>query len=265
MSNSKKILLFLLLVTFSACSSPNVETPLANSTPVPITSTPTRVVPTETGVPPPTEIPPTETPDPALLHANWMGGITHPDGTTEAILVRLDDGSLTIQPQADALSLEGVSRVGNTLAFQVIGAREMTFSGQWDGAQISGEVNENGAASPFVLRPMAEVGTLQDYAGTYQFENGDALTVQISPTFRASGLDFFWEGLTVTDFGTGAIRGLYPVEADRFLVGSGRVLGFPFGAEIRFLREGGNVTGLIWTNEAGERQAARLDLPAETV
>lgn len=259
----RNILRFLLFLSFSACSTPSVNTPPATSTPL-ATSTPVSAA-TETVAPPPTEIPPTETPDPVLLHSDWIGGLTHPDGTTEAMLVRLDVGTLTLQPQSEPLTLEGLVRGGNTLSFQVHGAREMQMTGQWDGEQIVGTVEENGQTNTLTLQPLTEAGTLADYAGTYQFENGAALTVQVSPSFTATGLDFFWEGLSVTDFGTGAIRGLYPVAADRFLMGSARVVGYPFGAEIGFVRTGEQVTGLLWTDVSGKRQATRLDLPTETV
>lgn len=272
MAISKKILLFFFLLTFSACSSPNVETPVANLTPVPTASTPTRVLATETVAPPPTEIPPTPTPAPALLTPNWMGWITRADKNTEAILVDLEAGSLIIQPQAEALTLENITREGTTLAFHVTGERAMAFVGQWDGLYLMGQVEENGASAPFGLMPMAEAGNLEDFAGTYQFEEGDALTVHLSPSYRSGGLDFFWTGLTITNFRNGAIRGLYPIGEDRFLVGSGRVIGYPFVTQITFTRKGEQVTGLEWqaydslTGQAAEGlPATRLNLPTETV
>jgi uncharacterized protein len=270
----RKILVLLLFLNFSACVSPNEETPEKTQTAVQPTSTLLAVVsPTDTPLTFPTEPPPTDTPDPALLHPKWFGGITHADGTTEAILVQLDetDGSLTIQPFSNPLTIEVVERTGVMISFQVSNEREIAFTGALDGKLIAGEVEENEETAVFVLSPMIEGSApLEDYAGTYQFESGEALTVHISPSFSGSGLDFFWDGLTITDFDTGAIRGLYPVAEDRFLVGSARVIGYPFGAEITFVREGMNVTGLAWrdltTGEPGEaRQATELELSAETM
>lgn len=190
----------------------------------------------------------------------------------ESILVHLAEGSLIVQPQSEALAIEQISREGNTLSFQVSGEREMAFMGQWDGQYLTGDVVEKEETAGFVLMPMAEAGNLEDFAGTYLFEEGDALTVHLSPSFSSRGLDFFWEGLTITDFRNGAIRGLYPIGEDRFLVGSGRVIGYPFYNQITFTREGGQVTGLEWqaydlvTGEFAEGPSAtRLTLPTETV
>lgn len=268
---TKKIFFIFLMLVISACASPVVVDPVTTSTPLPPTSTQSPAA-TETISLPPTEIPPTATPDPALLNTDWMGWIGHADESTESILVHLAEGSLIVQPQSEALAIEDISQEGTTLAFHASGERAMAFVGQWDGRFLTGDVVQNEETAGFVLMPMAEAGNLEDFAGTYQFEEGDALTVHLSPSFHSGGLDFFWEGLTITNFRNGAIRGLYPIGEDRFLVGSGRVIGYPFHNQITFTREGGQVTGLEWqaydlvTGEFAEGPSAtRLTLPTETV
>jgi len=77
----------------------------------------------------------------------------------------------------------------------------------------------------------------------------------------------------VTHFGTGAIRALYAIANDTYLVGSTRAIGYPFTAQITFQRDAnGNVTGLTWqtrdpnTGELGKaEQATRLNLQSEVV
>ncbi len=151
----------------------------------------------------------------------------------------------------------------------------MHFSGQFIGPQIQGQVEQTGESSAFTLWPILNLtdDALSEFLGTYRFESGTALSINLSPSYSSSGLDFFWTGLTLNHFGTGAVRGLYPIGADTFLVGSARVIGYPFTAQITFERDqSGNVSGLVWQSrdvatgqlDNGQR-AVRLTLLSETV
>jgi dienelactone hydrolase len=69
----------------------------------------------------------------------------------------------------------------------------------------------------------------------------------VSPSFSANGLQFFGQTLMMTDFESGALRALYPVDDSTFLIGAFRVIGAPFHGRIRFEKdEQGNVAGLMW-------------------
>jgi dienelactone hydrolase len=191
--------------------------------------------------------------------------------------VRFDKagGTLTIQPQTTSLTISEVLFDGTTLSFKAKGKSEMLFRGRLEGAQITGKVEQDGQTDSFALLPLVNETSdaLDEFSGNYQFETGEALNVVVSPSYTLSGLDYFWSGLTLTHFGTGAIRGLYPIARDTFLVGSARVLSYPFVAQIEFLRDGvGKVNGLLWqtrdpaTGSLGTgQQAARLSLVTETV
>ena len=252
--------LLLLLVNTVACSEQKTPTP------GPSTSVPESALATQT-----------PSPDRDLSHPYWGGAITHADGTTESILIRLTDvgGTLTRQPHTAPLNIVDVQRTDATLSFSVTGKSEMRFVGMFDGFQIVGEVEQNGQANAFVLLPLsAETDdALAGFGGAYRFESGEALAIRLSPKFTQSGIDFFSAGLTLTHFGTGAIRGLYPVAKDTFLVGSARVLGYPFAAQITFLRDDlENIAGLVWQSRdpasgrlSTAQQATHLTLPTETV
>jgi dienelactone hydrolase len=257
--------LLVALIVLSACS------PAASPTPRQTSATPTA-----TAILSPTSLP---TPSQALSNRDWIGGITHADGTTDSIIVQFDEaeGTLTIQPQTTTLSISEVLFDRVTLSFKANGKSELRFRGRLEGSQIRGEVEQDGRINSFTLLPLVnETGdALADFSGTYQLETGEVLNVVVSPSYTLSGLDYFWSGLTLTHFGTGAIRGLYPTAEDKdtFLVGSARVLGYPFVAQVEFLRDDdGKVNGLLWqtrdpaTESLGAgQQATRLALKTETV
>ena len=209
--------------------------------------------------------------------SDWAGAITHSDGTTESIIVHLDatNGTLNIEPTVKIYEFEDIQRTDSKISFKVSAENEMTFSGNYDGSQITGQVDQNRQTDSFTLLPLFSESkeSLNDFLGTYQFESGESLLINLAPEYNNSGLYFFGQGLMVTHFGTGAIRALYPIGGDTFLVGSARAGGFPFKEQITFQRDAtGKVSGLIWqtrnpeTGQLGESQSAtRLDLKSEIV
>jgi uncharacterized protein len=249
-----RFLLILLLISLSACA------------PQP---TPTAVIePTQTQSLQSQQIP---------VPSDWAGAISHSDGTTESITIQFDEtkGILNIEPKVKTYEFENIERLDSKISFNVTTENEMTFSGAYDGSQITGRVEENGQTDSFTLLPLSSEtkDSLNAFPGTYQFESGESVLINLAPEYNSSGLYFFGQGLMVTHFGTGAIRALYPIATDTFLVGSARAIGYPFKEQITFQRDSnGNVTGLTWqtrnpeTGELGESQSAtRLNLKSEVV
>jgi hypothetical protein len=253
----------LLLVILTACTA----SPAATPSPV--------VRPTSTLTPAPA---PTLTASPQpLLPADWAGELVHADGTKESILLQLTEtgGTLNIQPLTKELPLAAFERSGATLSFDVASEGTLHFSGTYDGSQMAGQVEENGEVGSFTLLPLSAATdrSLDEFLGTYELESGNALLINAAPEYSQSGLYFFGQGLMLTDFATGAVRGLYPIAQDTFLVGSARALGSPFAEQITFTRDdAGNVTGLSrgsrdpLTGQLGEaKNAPRLALSSEVV
>ncbi len=173
------------------------------------------------------------------------------------------------------MGLKILNASNSKISFNVAAENEMTFSGEYNGSQINGQVDGNGQTDSFTLLPLfsESKGSLDNFLGTYQFESGKSVLINLAPEYNSSGLYFFGQGLMVTHFGTGDIRALYPIAADTFLVGSARAIGYPFKEQITFQRDSnGTVTGLTWqtrnpeTGEPGESQSAtRLNLKSEVV
>jgi pimeloyl-ACP methyl ester carboxylesterase len=259
---------FLILLTACSASKSSITLSLSTGTTAPLI---TRI--------PTLSIVPRVSPTPQLLpNSEWAGAIINPDGTIKPIIVRLNgvSGTLTIQPHATPQTISGVLFNNNQLSFKVTAESESHFTGSLYDGQISGQVVQDGQTGKFVLLPLLidnAGGALAEFTGTYQFESGESLYITVSPEYRQGGLDYFWSGLTLTDFGTGIIRGLYPIGKDKFLLGSGRVLGYPFKAQVKFLRDASSkVTGLLWqkrdpvSGDLDEGQNARLlSLQTETV
>jgi len=63
-------------------------------------------------------------------------------------------------------------------------------------------------------------------------------------------LRFFSQTLMMTDFDSGALRGLYPFDDYTFAVGALRVVGAPLAGRVQFMvDEQGTSTGLMWWDE----------------
>jgi alpha/beta superfamily hydrolase len=244
-----RFMLILLVISLSACSP---------------RSTPTTIVePTQA-----LQIP---------VPSDWAGAITHADGTSESVVVHLNEtgGTLNFEPQTKTYTIEEVQLTDPTISFKVTAQNEISFSGKFDSIQITGRAEQNGQTESFALLPLSSESkeSLNGLLGTYQFDSGESLLINLAPEYSNSGLYFFGQGLMVTHFGTGAIRALYPIATDTFLVGSARAIGYPFTEQIKFLRDAnGIVTSLIWqtrdpiTGDPGEaKQATHLSLSSEVV
>jgi len=254
---------FLLLVILTACGPSSTPTP-GNAE----ESTPTVTATLEPQVTPTTQIP---------LPAEWAGAITHADGTSESIVVQFAEGGgdLRVEPFTKAYKIEDFQQTASRVSFNTTIENELHFSGAFDASQLSGQVEGNDQTNSFTLLPLLPAAkvSLDDFPGTYQFESGESLLINPAPEYSSSGLYFFGQGLMATHFGTGAIRALYPLEPDTFLVGSARAVGYPFSEQITFTRgSNGDVNGLIWqardpnTGELGEAaEASRLALKSELV
>ena len=248
-----RFLLILLLISLSACAPQPTPTTVIEPTPM-------QSLQSQIPVP-----------------SDWAGAISHSDGTTESITIHFDEtkGILNIEPKVKTYEFENIERLDSKISFNVAAENEMTFSAEYNGSQINGQVDGNGRTDSFTLLPLfsESKGSLDDLLGTYQFESGESVLINLAPEYNSSGLYFFGQGLMVTHFGTGAIRALYPVAPDTFLVGSARAIGYPFQEQITFQRDSnGNVAGLTWqtrnpeTGDLGESQSAsHLNLKSEVV
>jgi dienelactone hydrolase len=220
------------------------------------------------------------TPAPSLqisVPSDWAGAITYPDGEMESLVVQFSEegGKLNFEPFTKTYEIKDLQRDNGKISFNITDTGEILFSGNYDGSQIVGQVERNAQTGSYTLLPLISEtsDSLNDFPGTYRFESGESVLINLAPEYSSSGLYFFGQGLMVTHFGTGAIRALYPVAADIFLVGSARAIGFPFREQITFQRDSnGKVSGLTWqtrnpeTGETGEtRSAARLALQSEVV
>jgi dienelactone hydrolase len=254
---------FLLLVILTACAASPTPT-LGNAE----GATPTLTATLEPQVTPTTQVP---------LPAEWAGAITHADGTSDTIVVQFAEGGgeLKIEPFTKAYKIEDVQQSASMVSFDTTVENRLHFSGEFEGSQLSGQVEGNDQKDSFTLLPLfsASKVSLNDFPGTYQFESGESLLINPAPEYSSSGLYFFGQGLMATHFGTGAIRALYPLEQDKFLVGSARAIGYPFSEQITFTRgPNGAVNGLTWqtrdpnTGQLGEAaEARRLALKSELV
>jgi dienelactone hydrolase len=209
--------------------------------------------------------------------SDWAGAITHADGSIESIRVQLTEtgGVFNIEPFTKTYEIKEFQQHDSTISFKITNQNAWHFSGEFDGSQITGQIEVNGQKDSFNLLPLISEpkDALNVFLGTYQFDSGESLLINLAPEYSSSGLYFFGQGLMLTHFGTGAIRALYPVNNDTFLVGTARAIGYPFVEQITFLRgTNGNVTGLTWQTrdpESGElseaKQATRLTLKSEVV
>ena len=225
------ITILLLLCLLAACAAPTAMPTL-----------PPRILPTATEAAP--SVP---------LTGEWLGGGTTPDGATASLLVNFDNAKLNIEPLTRAWTMT-VTQNGAAVNFSVSGKSndpftEIEFTGTFLDNTLAGEVTWDGKKSPVTFAPIASVDktVLEQYEGLYRFETGRVLSIIVSPEFNAGGLRFFSDSLMMTDFETGDLRGLYPVDDSFFLIGALRVIGAPFDGRIQFdIDSQGNVQGLRW-------------------
>jgi pimeloyl-ACP methyl ester carboxylesterase len=223
----------LLLCLLTACTSPAVNQP--------------PIAPTHS-----------ESPPPEPVTGQWIGAATKPDGSTVSVVLSFDgsEPDLYIEPLTKKWKLE-LMQNGDTVQFSVEGAssypfKQIEFTGKHSHAGFTGQVTWDGQVSEVIFTPLASVDSaqLEKLEGLYQFESGRALSIIVSPAFSAGGLDFFSKTLMMTDFESGALRGLYPIDDLTFAVGALRVVGTPFEGRIQFMvDESKNVMGLMWWDD----------------
>lgn len=223
------ISLLVLIVLLSACASP--------------TATPSL----------PTITPPTPTAISINLTGEWISAATTPDGSTASIVLNFDDGTFNIEPLTATWAMT-VTHNGEAVHFSVTGKKndmfqQIEFDGAYQNNILAGEINWDGKTSTTTFSSIVSVDepTLEKYEGIYRFDSGRALSIIVSPEYSSSGLQFFSKTLMMTDFESGALRGLYPTSDNTFLIGALRVVGAPFSGRIQFVKDDqGNVQGLTW-------------------
>ena len=216
---------------------------------------------TTTLVPPLT---PTSVPAPTALRSHttvtgrWLGGYLRASGAPMSLDVSIESvtqGTLTLEPQTKPRPLEQVQAQGDTVQFTITGAKPdgfnaLHFAGQLSaGGQLIGEVDEDGTHYAVTLHALIEPSPVQAdiYMGAYTFPSGRVLSILRAPHFTIGNLNGFAGSLVYTDFESGAMRGMYQISPDVFLVGGARGIGYPFAAQITFDRNGSTaVAGLIW-------------------
>jgi hypothetical protein len=206
---------------------------------------PPRILPTATATAP--SVP---------LTGEWLGGVTKPDGSTASLFVNFDNAKLNIEPLTKTWSMT-VTQNGETINISVEGKvkdpfTQIEFAGTLAGGNLSGELTWDGQKSSITFMPLAVVdkSLLEKYEGVYRFESGWALSIIVSPEYSNGGLYFFSKTLMITDFDSGALRGLYPFDDYTFAVGALRVVGAPFAGRIQFITDDqGNTTSLMWWDD----------------
>jgi dienelactone hydrolase len=241
------IFILLGLILVSACM-PNTSTEPPTS--IPATSMP--IVPTQT--------------EPSfssseILSGEWIGAVTKPDGTTSSVILKFDESKFLFQIEPLTKIWDAnLSQNNGSIEFSVTGKvrdpfKQIVFTGALKNGVLTGEINWDDAVSSVSLTPIVsvDVSLLEKYEGVYRFESGRALSIIISPEYSAGGLYFFSKTLMLTDFESGALRGLYPFDDYTFAVGALRVVGAPFAGRIQFITDDqGNTTGLMWWDDVND-------------
>jgi alpha/beta superfamily hydrolase len=223
----RKILALLLVFSLTACSA---------------------LVPSATPTAP---IVPTSTPRP--LRGEWLGSVFKPGAERESLWINFDTGTLRIEPRTDTWAVKS-SWQGDVSSFSAVGEpgdpfAQIDFSGTFIGGYLSGELTWDGQNSLVTFLPIASIDSsgLERFEGVYRLEPDRVFSIVVSPSFSANGLQFFGPSLMMTDFKSGALRALYPVNDSTFLIGSLRVVGAPFSGRIQFeTNDQGDVQGLRW-------------------
>jgi hypothetical protein len=229
---------FLLLCVLSACAAP----------------TATSISP---AIAPPTPTISTFTARDTLT-GDWLGAAAMPDGITASIQITFADpeAKLSIEPRTQSWKL-AVIQNNEIIEFAAEGGtrdpfQKLKFTGTFVNGVFSGDLNWDGTLGAITFTPIASVdeSILAKYEGLYRFESGRALSIIVSPKYSSGGLQFFSQTLMLTDFDSGALRGLYPFDDYTFAVGSLRVVGAPFAGRIQFITDTqGNATGLMWWDD----------------
>ena len=233
----------LLLCVLSVCAAPTVT---------PATASPTRLSPTPT-------VAVFASRD--TLTGGWLGAVTTPDGTTASIQITFDgsEATLNIEPRTQSWKLSLIQN-NEGIQFAATGGtrdpfKQIEFTGTFVNSVFAGKLLWDGKTTDIAFTPIAVVdkNILEKYEGVYRFESGRALSIIVSPEYSSDGLYFFSQTLMLTDFESGALRGLYPFDDYIFAVGALRVVGAPFAGRIQFITDDvGNPTGLMWWDDVND-------------
>lgn len=231
----------LLLCVLSACASP-AATPVS-----------------------PTQHPPTPTlaafASRDTLTGGWLGAATTPDGTTASIQITFDgsEATLNIEPRTQSWTVTVAQNNENIQITATGGTRDLfkqiEFTGTFVNGVFAGKLGWDGTTTDITFTPVAVVdkNILEKYEGVYRFESGRTLSIIVSPEYSSDGLYFFSQTLMLTDFESGALRGLYPFDEYTFAVGALRVVGAPFAGRIQLITDAvGNPTGLMWWDDVND-------------
>jgi len=208
---------------------------------------------------PPTVLPSTPTVSSfatrAALAGDWLGAAIKPDGTTASIQLTFVDSavSVSIEPQTEVWDVL-LQQNNDAVQFTATGGKsdpfkQIEFTGTFVNGVFSGALNWDGTTNPITFTPIVSVdeSVLAKYEGLYRFESGRVLSIIVSPEYSSNGLYFFSQTLMMTDFESGALRGLYPFDDYTFAVGALRVVGAPFVGRIQFvIDEQGDTIGFMW-------------------
>ncbi len=210
------------------------------------------------------------------LTGEWIGAITKPDGSTASIVIHLNETEsiLNIEPLTHNWKLD-LSQTNGNLEFSATGStndpfKEINFTGTYSSGNFSGDMNWDGQTSKVIFAQIKTIdpSVLEKYEGVYRFESGRVLSIIVSPSFTAGGFTFFSNSLMLTDFDSGAFRGLYPLTEDTFAIGALRVVGAPFEGQIQFVEnDQGNIESLIWKDNSSalEQLATRVSIKHEDI
>jgi len=183
------------------------------------------------------------------------------DGSTASVVLDFNGSQpdLSIEPMTKTWKLE-LTQDGDAVHFSATGAsndpfQKIDFTGIFSARGFTGQINWDGYSSDVVFTSVTTVESaqLEKFEGLYRFESGRTLSVIVSPEYSAGGLKFFSQTMMMTDFESGALRGLYPLEDLTYAVGALRVVGAPFAGRIHFISDNNEkVTGLMWRGDKND-------------
>lgn len=229
---------------------------------------------------------PAATPAPPVAVAAsgvWLGAVTGPEGAPQSWRLdfsRPEAATLTLEPELKAWPLAAPVQTGRVVTVTVAGASagglaESVFVGELaaDNNRLTGALTWAGGTGAAVFWPLAAPTSadLQRWVGVYGFPSGRAVSVLMAPSVQVGQRQMFGAALVVTDFETGALRPLYPLAADRFLVGAARGVGAPPMAQITFESVAGvarlrwqSLDAVTFTPSGGVAAADQLPVRTET-
>lgn len=199
----------------------------------------------------------------AKLDGNWVGGFDQ-SGTWTPIAMTVQTfagrttGTLAVGGQ-DARPLIEVRATGSHVHFKPVEAPgHLVFDGEVVSNTLIGDVQGDTWQAVFrLLRVVScEPRLPEGLIGTYQLEPN-------RPVFVGNLLGSFRP--TIYDFGTGAIRAIFPVAPDTWVAGPSLLVPAPIQTTLAFGDAGdGQVTSLNWQRQHGPRLCApKIELRQE--